>query len=344
MLPTCKTPRAVMVMAHELARRCLPSHRSKFSRHDFTEAQLFACLCVRELLGTSYRNTEAILRESGWGGSIGMNKVPDHNTLCRAFGRLTRGSIMNRLLDLQANWFVQLGWLGPVCGIDSTYFERWHASRYYEHRCRHNSDTSRHGSTSRPRTSASVRAMPKLGIGVDTASGVILSALASTGMGSDAPSFDGLLFHAWRRHTCRTVVADAGYDSEKNHAIARGDMNVASIIPATVGRRWKGRRRRTTGKYRLAMQKKFARDGGGVTYRQRAKVETVNSMIKRNLGSHLRSRSPRRREQEMLLRVVVHNVMILWRRYRGLRLSPRDPISAPAVGGTNAVGHSSFHF
>ncbi|MEM8494216.1 MAG: hypothetical protein AAF663_02370, partial [Planctomycetota bacterium] len=43
--------------------------------------------------------------------------------------------------------------------------------------------------------------------------------------------------------------------------------------------------------------------------------------IKRNLGSHLRSRSTRRREQEMLLRAVVHNVMILRRLKRGLRLS-----------------------
>ncbi|MEM8875275.1 MAG: hypothetical protein AAGD32_13595 [Planctomycetota bacterium] len=237
MLPTCKTPRAVMVMAHELARRCLPDRRSKFSRHDFTEAQRFACLCVRELLVKSYRNIEAILRESGWGDSIGMAKVPDHNTLCRAFARLTRGSIMGRLLDLQVNWFVKLGWLGPVCGIDSTYSERWHASRYYEPRCRRANRHLRHESPRPERTSESVKTLPKLGIGVDTASGVILSAVASIGLGSDAPSFDGLLFSAWCRHTCRTVVADTGYDSEKNHRIARQDMNVASIIPPRVGRR-----------------------------------------------------------------------------------------------------------
>ena len=130
MRPTCKTPRAVMVMAHELARRCLPPSRSKFSRRDFTDAQLFACLCVRERLGKSFRTTEAILREGRLGRAIGMTRTPDHNTLCRAFARLARGSVMNRLLGLQVNWFVRLGWLGPTCGIDSTYFERWHASRY----------------------------------------------------------------------------------------------------------------------------------------------------------------------------------------------------------------------
>ena len=38
-----------MRVAHEAARMVLPGYRSKFSRHDFTLAQLFACLVVREL-------------------------------------------------------------------------------------------------------------------------------------------------------------------------------------------------------------------------------------------------------------------------------------------------------
>jgi len=40
-------------------------------------------------------------------------------------------------------------------------------------------------------------------------------------------------------------------------------------------------------------------------------VETVNSMMKRNLGSALRAKSARRRSMELLLRVVIHNIMIL---------------------------------
>ncbi len=34
-------------------------------------------------------------------------------------------------------------------------------------------------------------------------------------------------------------------------------------------------------------------------------------MIKRNLGSALRSRTPERRKQEMLLRVLTHNITLL---------------------------------
>jgi hypothetical protein len=36
-----------MRVAYDLARAALPDHASRFSRHDFTLAQLFACLVVR---------------------------------------------------------------------------------------------------------------------------------------------------------------------------------------------------------------------------------------------------------------------------------------------------------
>jgi len=41
---TCKSPRKVMRVAYELAKRCLPTYFCKFSRKDFTLPQLFACL------------------------------------------------------------------------------------------------------------------------------------------------------------------------------------------------------------------------------------------------------------------------------------------------------------
>jgi transposase len=46
-------------------------------------------------------------------------------------------------------------------------------------------------------------------------------------------------------------------------------------------------------------------------YRQRWQIETVNSMIKRNLGSACRARSGRARKKDLLLRVLTHNLMIL---------------------------------
>src|ERR1700684_964890 len=102
---TCKSPRKVLLTAYHLAKRCLPDHLSRFSRKDFTLPQLFACLVVREHQAKSYRGIEALLRDSDhWCKQIGMRRVPDHNTLCRAFGILRRESRFERLLDWIARW------------------------------------------------------------------------------------------------------------------------------------------------------------------------------------------------------------------------------------------------
>src|SRR5215218_9962882 len=96
---TCKSPRKVMRSAFYLARGTLPNHKSKFSRKDFTLPQLFACLVVREHQRQTYRGVEALLRDAEhWCREIGMKKVPDHNTLCRAFHALNiarRGSLLD---------------------------------------------------------------------------------------------------------------------------------------------------------------------------------------------------------------------------------------------------------
>jgi len=55
-------------------------------------------------------------------------------------------------------------------------------------------------------------------------------------MGSDHPHFEPLLLDAWRRADVKVAAADAGYDSEANHEIARRDMGVRSIIPPDIGR------------------------------------------------------------------------------------------------------------
>ena len=54
-----------MRAAYRLARQLLPEHACKFSRHDFTLAQLFACLIVPDFFGLSYRRTRSAAISSG---------------------------------------------------------------------------------------------------------------------------------------------------------------------------------------------------------------------------------------------------------------------------------------
>jgi IS5 family transposase len=324
-METSQSPRKVIRAAYRLGRKVLPDHTSTFSRHDFTLPQLFACLVLREFYGLSYRRTEQLLRDSPqWLAGIGLSAAPDHNTLWRALGVIVSGRRVNRLLDLLAVAFARAGLLRlsrKPLALDSTCFEQGHRSAHYDRRCRQmQSRDGGVGGTKRPekpgKWGASVnasrrrrlRAMPKLSVAVAAACHLILAAVVRTGSGSDAPDFDELLYRSWKRAGVKVVVADAGYDAEHNHRIARQDMGVRSVIPPGIGRPTE---KLPGGRWRRHMAKRFARKADQKHYAQRSQSETVHSMVKRNQGSALRSRTPERRKQEMLLRVLTHNIMLL---------------------------------
>jgi hypothetical protein len=309
-----------MLVAHHLAGQFLGNYSSKFSRHDYTLPQLFACLAVKELLGRSYRGAELMLRDCAhWCHAIGMSKTPDHNTLCRAAALLLARGRVAQALDACADWAKHARVLKlsdkPLAG-DSTYFDTHHVSRHYERRCAKARRHPRRRETGRTcGRSRTIKRLPKLAVTASCASHLILSAHASTGACSDSLHFEKLLRDAWRRVPNRsfTAVFDAGYDGEHNHRIARGDMGLKSIIPPLIGRptrkppptRWRRHMKRL-----LATKRSRRRCG----YTQRWQVETVMSMIKRNLGDELRGKTARSRRRDMLLKVLTHNLMII-RRY-----------------------------
>jgi hypothetical protein len=108
-METCKSPRKVLNAAYALATACLKEHRSKFSRQDFTDPQLFACLVLREHQQKSYRGLVALLKDCPeWCADIGLSKVPDPNTLCRAFHRLVKPGVVEQMLDLSVQTARQL--------------------------------------------------------------------------------------------------------------------------------------------------------------------------------------------------------------------------------------------
>jgi hypothetical protein len=318
----------VLNAAYALGLAVLPVYRSKFSRHDFTLPQLFACLVLREHQKKSYRGVEALLRDCPeWCADIDLKRVPNHRTLQKAFDVIVTRRRANRMLDEQAGQLAAAGVLGlhrKPLAMDSTHLESHHVSRHFERRREETARSTRKraggtqaadkpgpkpdrgNSRTRPRT---VRKLPKLTVAVAAACHAILSAVATTGAGSDSPHFEPVLFHAWRRAPVKTVVADAGFDSEKNHRLARLEMSVRTVIPPGIGRPTRDGRP-PSGYYRRIMRRRFQRQADKPVYGQRWQSETVHSMLKRNLGAALRSRTPDRREREMLLRAVVHNLML----------------------------------
>jgi len=102
------------------------------------------------------------------------------------------------------------------------------------------------------------------------------------------------------------LLADAGYDSEANHVLLREGHGIRSTIPPKQGRpRQSGL---PSSLYRRLMCQRF----DAPAYRQRSQVETVMSMLKRNLDGCIRARTYWSQIREMALKVLTHNLMILW--------------------------------
>jgi Transposase DDE domain len=197
-----------------------------------------------------------------------------------------------------------------TAALDSTMLESRHVSRHYEKRQKqspHKGKGKWAKAVNRCRSRV-VKHLPKLSLAINASSHLILAARASTGTGSDSPHFVPLMLDAARRMPLEFVLADAGFDSEDNHRLARQELHVRSIIPATIGRPGANG---PSGHYRRLMRQTFKGGPDKDYYGQRWQVETVNSMIKRNLGSACRARTPTGRKKDMLLRAITHNIMIL---------------------------------
>lgn len=83
------------------------------------------------------------------------------------------------------------------------------------------------------------------------------------------------------------MAADAGFDSEPNHQLARAEWGIQSLIPASQGR---PHHAEPTSRYRKQM-KRHERHLEHSRCGQRWQVETVNSMIKRLTGDVVQARS-----------------------------------------------------
>jgi hypothetical protein len=86
-----KSPRAVAREALRLAQGALPAYSSKFSRKDFTQHQLFACLALKTFFKTDYRGVAQMLHDfAELRQELGLEAVPHYSTLCYAAGRLLK--------------------------------------------------------------------------------------------------------------------------------------------------------------------------------------------------------------------------------------------------------------
>ena len=190
-------------------------------------------------------------------------------------------------------------------------FESRHVSRHFEHRCqetRRKANKRAQQLAANRRRARTIKALPKLSLAVRASSHLILAARITTGGGPDYEHFVPLIKSARERAPLAVALADAGFDSEPNHRYAREALGVRTLIPATSGRPGA---KPPTGKYRRLMRRHFRNPKRKAPYGQRWQCETVNSMIKRNLGAACRAKTATGRKKDLRLRAITHNLMII---------------------------------
>jgi hypothetical protein len=125
---------------------------------------------------------------------------------------------------------------------------------------------------------------------VDVQQQILLAQRAHQGPGSDVRYLPGLLDVAARGAPIRLVLADAEFDAEPNHQHIRQRLGARSIIP--------------NGAIRNQMYRAFPEK----PYRQRAKIETIFSAVKRKLSSRAPGRSLTMQIRQALLLGLSYNL------------------------------------
>lgn len=176
--------------------------------------------------------------------------------------------------------------------IDSTGLETRHASAHFRRRCGRRDDVTHD-------------AWPKLTAAFHTQTHLIAGADACRGPCQDSPQFTPVMRQAAANMRFKRLLADKGYDAEHNHMLCRRELDIRvtaiPLNPRNHGRRW------PKTKYRRLMKRRFPK----VKYRQRSQAESGFSRHKRLLGSALTAKREDRQFNEIRMRVLTHNLMLI---------------------------------
>jgi Transposase DDE domain/Transposase domain (DUF772) len=272
----------------------LPAYSGKYSKHTFTQPQLMTILCLMRFEDWTFREAEVRLAEhSDLRRALGLGRVPDHTTLYRFMRRVTDETLDEVLVAVAARLVprrrgrkrkkavVAVDATGLAPGSVSTFFINRRTDRGeglpWRHWC-------------------------KWTVVVDVLRRCVLAQAARQGPYNDCATLRPLVSAAHEVTPVGLVLADAEFDSERNHLHVREVIGADSVIPAKRGKAsWKIKG------VRARMRRRFPRR----RYSQRAQVESVFSAVKRKLSAKAPGRSQETQRRQAMLLGVAYNIYLL---------------------------------
>ena len=271
-------------IALQVSRAVLPRYRSRFSKHQFTQPQLLAILCLMRYEDWTFREAEVRLGEHReLRQSLGLTSVPDFTTLYRFLQRLD-DPIIDRAVGetvRRLRGSLRRGRKRARVAVDATGLAQGAVSTFFVRRIHH------HGQKPLP-----WRHWLKWVIVADLDHQFLLSQIARRGPWNDCANLPAVIETASQQTRIGLVLADAEFDSERNHTYIRKKLGAHSVIPAKRGKKtWRVRG------VRAEMRRAFPTR----LYRQRSLIESVFSSVKRKLSARAPGRSLRMQMRQALL-------------------------------------------
>lgn len=153
---------------------------------------------------------------------------------------------------------------------------------------------------------------------VGTKTNVVTSVEVTPGNINDYPILPELLESTARRFDVQRVSADKGYSGRSNvEAIKAAGATPLVAFKANAKRGGPGAWRDSIDSMRANPEAFFA------AYHQRSNVETTFSMIKAKFGSFVRSKTPVAQRNEVLCKVLAHNLCVLVQTFFEHGVDPR---------------------
>jgi transposase len=263
----------------------VPLYSGPFSKMLYTQHQLLKGLVIKTLFRLRYRQLVELLEVSdALRHRIGLNKVPHYTTFqkfsarfpCRTLHQLISG-IAKKICSGTLN-----------LSIDSTGFSLDYSSYHYSTRIKrmeHN------------------RSYVKTTLAVDTRTQCVAAVKIRLKRRHDTVDAIPILNKARFLGRIQTVVADRGYDSEELMQYIEHEIRAKPIIALKYAKKPLNK---TRGEIRKRLKKAFPEK----EYHQRSKSETVNSTIKRRYDSTIRARKNHTQRQDILLKILTHNLTL----------------------------------
>jgi hypothetical protein len=271
-----------------IATKVLSLYRSKYSKHTFSQPQLLAILCLMRYEDWTFRETEVRLQEHvELRKALGLKQTPDYTTFYRFMRRLDPELIQSALQEAALQTMKDEPTKRAVFAVDATGLAPGAISTFFINRKRDRGE------------GLPWRYWLKWVVVVETKHQLLLAQIAKRGPYNDCALLRPLLDIAHPVMPASLVLADAEFDSERNHRHIREVHHLKSIIPAKRGKRtWhlKG--------IRAQMKNNFP----AKQYSQRNLIETVFSAVKRKLSTRAPGRSLATQAMQALILGLAYNL------------------------------------